>query len=191
MMRGQLNERDCRILLDCGANCSFVSQAFAQQAGLQTGGSCGTVELADGHSTSRPSRITKAATLKVGRHKELVRLTTTPLKPSYDVLLGMPWLQNHDPAISWARNKLLLQCGGRRVIVPVATEAQLEGSCTKKNKSVRGHHPVIQTISAQRFAKEIKCKGTELVLFVIREHRHAANMSAAEAGTGHSDKELA
>lgn len=66
------------------------------------------MELVDGYSISRFFRIIKVVILKVGRYKELVRFTIISLKLSYDVLLGMSWLQNYDFVILWVRNKLLL-----------------------------------------------------------------------------------
>lgn len=124
--------------------------------------------MADGHNSREPSRITRTTTLKIGRHKEPVQLTTAPLKDSYDVLLGLPWLQDHDPAISWSGKELLLRYGGRCIVVPSVKLGELNKEAARSNGSPV-KKPAIQLVSVQKMANELKCKGTEALLYVVRE----------------------
>lgn len=165
---------------------------FARQLGVHTGRSCGIIEMADGHTSKEPSRVTKTATLKIGRHKEPVQLTTAPLKDSYDVLLGIPWLQDHDPAISWSGKELILRCGGRQVVVPAVKIGDQQGK-SKQCEASRARRPAIQLVCVQKMTNELKCKGTEAILYVLRESASTPAMlqnittrtnGIQEAGTG-------
>lgn len=159
---GYVNRHRCRILIDCGANCSFIADTFVQKCGLRRGQRCGTVEMADGHTTSREATLCQPVKLRLKRHVETVQLTVTSLKSGYDVLLGMPWLRSHDPDITWSKDSLVLKCGDQEVLI--RSESKYKRDVCRSSAS---RVPQIQLMNAQKFINESKRKGTELLLFVI------------------------
>lgn len=67
---------------------------------------------------------------------------------------------------------MLLSCGGRRVVVLAVkiVQASKKGR-DLEGKQARARKPKIQTVFAQRFAHEIKSKGSDMVLFVVQERQ--------------------
>src|SRR5215204_5054481 len=57
---------------------------------------------------SPKNRITHVSTttLDLGHHSEAIELFITTLSPKHPVILGIPWLQKHDPFIHWSQNML-------------------------------------------------------------------------------------
>lgn len=41
----------------------------------------------------------------------------TTLDRGYDAILGMPWLEYHNPAVTWKTRELTLVLSGRRVVI--------------------------------------------------------------------------
>jgi len=91
-------------LVDCGATESFVSSSFVAQHRLST--SPLTVprilRVIDGREIES-GLVTHVTTqiMTVGDHSESIYLLICTLR-DYDVVLGTPWLQKHDPSISWS-----------------------------------------------------------------------------------------
>jgi len=91
-------------LIDCGATESFVSSSFASLHHLPT--SPLTVprvrrvidgrEIESGLVTHYTTQV-----MAVDDHFESIRLLVCTLG-DYDVVLGTPWLQKHDPTVSWS-----------------------------------------------------------------------------------------
>lgn len=109
-VEGRINGHRCRILIDCGANCNFMSEEFARHWNLLTNRECGNVEMADGHVTGSQARLCKVVTLQVKQHREQIQLTATSLKNDYDLLLGIPWLKDHDPSVASSGEELVFLC---------------------------------------------------------------------------------
>lgn len=55
--------------------------------------------MANGHTSSKLAQISKVVNLNVGGHRERIQFTITNLKDGHELLLGMPWLQDHNPAV--------------------------------------------------------------------------------------------
>lgn len=159
---------------------NFMSREYVARLGLLSGRRCGHVELADGHRSSRPAELTKPVNLRMGLHRERVQFTATTLKNGYDVLLGIPWLEDHEPAIGWRDRKLYLSCGGKRVVI------QGETLCTVGRNVPK---PVIQMVSLHQILNDYKCKHTEGVLFLIRE-KQAVNVTHEQAPRSQELEEL-
>ena len=96
-----------RVLIDSGASHSFVRKSTTsglndndrQRLMLYQGGDM-TVRLADGSLMKIPRRIFRLRIqfLDFNSSEELIEL---PLSSQYDIILGMPWLERHQPWIDW------------------------------------------------------------------------------------------
>lgn len=139
-----------------------------------SGQTCGRVEMADGHTSKQQAVLSRRLNLRIGGHVERTRFTTTELKSNYDLLLGIPWLMDHDPAVGWADRSLHFGCGGREMVV------RGEQLCTVKEAARR---PSIQMVSLSKVLRDCKKASTEAVLFLIREARESTSRSKA-AGHG-------
>ena len=86
-------------LLDSGASGSgFISPAFAEKCGLALAPSASTVQLADGTIVSAAGQVTIDYTLSPTKGAAIPftsQFTATPLE-SYDIILGVGWLEQHD-----------------------------------------------------------------------------------------------
>ena len=89
------------VLVDCGATGNFVSASFAQERKLavSTGDTAQTVRLADGRQQSAGSVVRQAA-VRIDSYVDRVDLTVTALQ-GYDVVLGMPWLEQYRVLPDW------------------------------------------------------------------------------------------
>ncbi len=83
--------RECRVLLDCGATASFVSESFIAGLSLPTSQLSPpvVVNLADGRAFVAASSV--SLDLTVGTLQFQVDCIPTVLA-HYDVVLGKPWL---------------------------------------------------------------------------------------------------
>ncbi|KAL0162053.1 hypothetical protein M9458_041449, partial [Cirrhinus mrigala] len=96
-----------RALIDSGAAGNFIDKDFVRANRLPVLSCAHPVAVAalDGRplGTGRVSHVTKDLTLRVEPgHQETIRffVITSPQSP---LILGYPWLNRHEPTISWAR----------------------------------------------------------------------------------------
>ena len=93
-----------RVLIDCGATGNFISTAFASRHGLTLAEHSDTVSVADGHS-SASGGILRQASIRVGTYTDQLDLVATVLR-DFDVILGMTWLEEYEPQLSWRGKSL-------------------------------------------------------------------------------------
>ena len=107
-LRGTLCGKPATLLLDCGASGDFVSKQFIAKHALSTLPSCSSraVKLADG-SIHSSAHVLAAAPLTISSLSDTLTLTVLPLA-GYDAILGMPWLQRHNPHIDWQSQAVTL-----------------------------------------------------------------------------------
>lgn len=91
-------------LIDSGASACFINQEIAARYKIPKAkrSKRSTVRMIDGSTVSSGAvtEVTEPLLLKIGGHSEWVVLNFI-LSPSYPVILGMPWLRRHNPAINW------------------------------------------------------------------------------------------
>lgn len=101
-------------MVDSGANANFVSVNFIRQHRLTTSRKTTPYRLnvIDGSPINTESgNITSELLdlpLQIYQHKEIISLDIIPMD-TYDVILGIPWLQQHNPTINWTRRNLSLK----------------------------------------------------------------------------------
>lgn len=115
--------------------------------------------------------LSKHVNLNVAGHRERIQFTITDLKNGHDLLLDMPWLQDHNPAVDWATRQLILTCGGKCFIV--------EGEQLRRLQH-QDKTPKVHIVSAVQFLWDCKSSATEAMLFLIREKRGPATQSAGQ-----------
>ena len=89
------------VLIDCGADGNFVSSDLAARlpSSLRVVPSSHTVTLADGHGKAAGGLVSSVPVV-LGSYADRLDLVVTQLQ-GYDVILGMPWLRQYNPAIDW------------------------------------------------------------------------------------------
>ena len=94
-------------MVDCGGQGSFINNNFSQQYQLPRRPKSFPVSLvlADG-SQSQAGHLTQynPVLLRTAGNEEPLGLDIAPT--SHDIILGMPWLKKHDPAIRFGRQEL-------------------------------------------------------------------------------------
>ena len=93
-------------MVDCGATASFIDSLFAQLHGLKFFllQYPRDLTVADGRTvSSRAITHTVQIFFILGAHTEVLQLFVTTLG-QYPVVLGLPWLQKHDPRICFKHN---------------------------------------------------------------------------------------
>jgi RNase H-like domain found in reverse transcriptase/Reverse transcriptase (RNA-dependent DNA polymerase)/Integrase zinc binding domain len=96
-------------LVDSGCSArAFCDRSFVHKFGIQTTTTPfpRTLLLADGKEASTKVDQYFVAPMAIGNHEELCLFFVTDLLPETPVILGLPWLQQHNPAIDWARLSL-------------------------------------------------------------------------------------
>ena len=110
VLEGTLNAIPCRFLIDSGAAGNLVTSAFLEKNGSRS------------HTVVRVPKQTlvlangKQLTLDTAIHRPAIRLPGSDIEenisqlgifpsmsPSYDVILGLPWLRDRNPLIDWTR----------------------------------------------------------------------------------------
>ena len=95
-------------IADCGATASFIDSSFAQLHGLKFSllQYPRDLTVADGRTISSGAIThTVRIAFALGAHREVFKLFVTRLG-QYPVVLGLPWLQKHDPRICFKHNTI-------------------------------------------------------------------------------------
>ncbi|KAH0375210.1 hypothetical protein KCU92_g10240, partial [Aureobasidium melanogenum] len=99
-------------LIDCGATgFAFIDQAFAHSMNypLQPLSRPQFLTCFDGRETISGTVTHIAhASLSIGPHKENIAMFVTQLH-AFPVILGLPWLERHNPSIDWASGALTIR----------------------------------------------------------------------------------
>jgi hypothetical protein len=94
-------------MIDSGANGCFISERFVQQHGIATRKKKAMYELraVDGSALPDVTRETDTIRLAYQQHLEDTSLDIVEMA-NHDVVLGIPWLEWHNPIIDWERRVL-------------------------------------------------------------------------------------
>lgn len=88
----------------------------------------------------------KASQLRMGAFVEELEMAVSQLSSNHDVILGIPWLERHEPAILWKSRELTLTCCGCRVRIRGEKLRPIAPS---------GASLAVQVISAKRLAQDL------------------------------------
>ena len=98
-------------LIDCGATSCFIDKQLANQLQVPLRNHEHPLELqvVDGRpiQSGPVTQYTAPMKLTLGKHQEDISLNVTSL-PNNPVVLGLPWLEVHNPAIDWPSHRINL-----------------------------------------------------------------------------------
>jgi len=105
-----------KALVDSGAQQNYVSAQAAERAGLTLLPKLVPylLTVANGKPMPGESTVThevRRVPLHIQTHQEVIDLHVIDLA-SKDIILGLPWLQEHNPVIDWKNRKLMFRCCG-------------------------------------------------------------------------------
>jgi hypothetical protein len=108
-LHGRLASQPVVILIDSGSSGNFVSSAFVQKYRQflpmpQTQAEVECITLADGSKQSTQG-VFPAVPMSIASYSHRLDLSSLPLA-GYDVILGMPWLEEHNPHIHWQSKRV-------------------------------------------------------------------------------------
>lgn len=107
-LHARLNDHEILILVDSGSSTSFINKFLADSmSGAKPLPKACRVQVADGASHRCTDFIPQCA-WSSGGHNFHTDLKILPLG-SYDAILGMDWLEHHNPDIDWVAKTLKLQ----------------------------------------------------------------------------------
>ena len=100
---GFIDSHPVVFLIDSGASGNFLSSSFARSHRLRplVSSKSPVVTLADGHQQATGGILSSVQT-RVASFNESLDFTVTDLQ-GFDAILGMPWLQRHNPTIDWRK----------------------------------------------------------------------------------------
>ena len=107
-----LDGRETTGLIDSGATHNFVSEQWVKEAGIpmEPTGKVLTVTLADGRGMTVKEHRIKKVKCTMGEYQWVGSWSVIPMT-SYNVVLGKPWLTNHNPRIDFSTNTLVFGTG--------------------------------------------------------------------------------
>ena len=127
-LRGYFAGREATLLLDSGASSEFIDPEFARRCGLSLAHSGREVKLANGAIVAAQGSVLTDYSLAMNSGAPVTlsaTFTATPLE-GYDAILGVSWLEEHDPAIGWRSRSISLAQpkGPPRLIKPLECLAE-------------------------------------------------------------------
>ena len=155
-------------LVDCGADCNFVSSSFVAEHSLPlvAGGSSDTVTLADG----RPQPATgvlSSVSVRLGDYQDKLDFTATSLR-GYDIILGMPWLVQYNPQVDWrgATVSFVDQHSRRQVLRTLAAGMRSVTSDSSSRPSV-GSPSVLNLVTSKQLSRQLRKGHLEAIGWVF------------------------
>ena len=123
-LKGKINGIDALILIDSGSSADFINEMFVQKHAIPTSSNnnnnnnsisndnskdnCRKIVLANG-SSYMSDKIVESAEVKIGSsYNDNIQFTVFPLS-KYDAILGMPWLEKHNPQINFKNKTVQFQ----------------------------------------------------------------------------------
>ena len=123
-LRGYFAGHEATLLLDSGASSEFIDPEFARRCGLSLSHSGREVKLANGAIVAAQGSVLTDYSLAMASGAPVAlsaTFTATPLE-GYDAILGVSWLEEHDPKIGWRERSIALRQpngGPPRLIKPL------------------------------------------------------------------------
>jgi hypothetical protein len=112
LLKGKINEAPAICLFDTGAESNFLSQHFVERHGLQAllQPSKLSVRYADGHVKAVRGEITLPLRLLADTTPFDIstRFVVADLQRQFDLILGIPFCQKHEPRPDWAEMTIRL-----------------------------------------------------------------------------------
>lgn len=113
---GKLGRCHAKLLVDSGASYNFVAQEFVNKNHLTTMEIAGpTIQVADGTLYGCNHQV--ETTVRIGHYLSKMQAYVLPLKGTYDVILGTPWLAAANPSIDWQQRTMTVLSDGQPLVL--------------------------------------------------------------------------
>ena len=129
ILRGSLAGHPAKFLFDTGADLSFVDETYAKRIGMSAKPDKVAVELGDS-STTQASAVAKRASLAISSLRTKQDLLMLPLNKTFDVVLGLSFMEKHKCVINCAEQRITCVKGRRKhtlLDTPPSTQQQTSG----------------------------------------------------------------
>ena len=123
-IKGTINSYPVCVLIDCGSSGNFICTDFVNQHQLKvkTIKKQQVINLADGHKQYTNLNVPRVK-LNLQSYTDHLTLTVIPLK-GYDVILGMPWLEEHNVVPDWKNKRVTFEHNDRIHHLEMSSEAK-------------------------------------------------------------------
>ena len=163
-----VNGNETHAMIDSGASGSFISADFVRRTGIATRrmkyGGYGLTAV-DGSQLPRVDSETMPLVLAFPGHTETITLDVLPMA-RHDIVLGTPWLEEHNPSMDWRKRVLTFErCGcvtdinpthrqrtmvdERRMICELDHQSQQERRPYRPNSTDTAEQPAGQEVRIQ------------------------------------------
>ena len=100
-------------LIDSGSNGNYIRKSFLNRAGIMASPKKQPygLEAVNGTDINSGGKVTEEISIRLDLTEHSERITLDVIdQMNYELILGMPWLEKHDPVISWKQGKISYQC---------------------------------------------------------------------------------
>ena len=120
-----MNGQIAIFLVDSGSSGDFISQSFIEKFGISSSplSEQQQITLADGTKQSALG-IARATRIQIANYDDCFDLTVLPIS-GYDVILGMPWLEQVNPIIHWREKRIEFNKNGMQHEITPTMAVQL------------------------------------------------------------------
>ena len=122
-IRGHVGKASAVIMVDSGSTGNFIDSDYVKSHELVVWKLSvpKSVRLADG--TTHVCRYYVSVNIRMGKFKHIIQLNVIPLKTA-NVVLGIPWLQQYEPAIDWKSGSVSVNISGDQIALPKYVEKE-------------------------------------------------------------------
>lgn len=157
-----------KVLVDCGSTTNFISKRFVCKYQLSTipAPKSQIVKLADG-SSQITCKLVESFHMYFNNRDVRENLLVLPIE-NFDIILGMPWLQKHNPIIDWSTNTLSFLPTPLQAILAESGITPTSILSNPKSTSISNRPPIeLCSMRAKDVRKAIK-KNEQLFLLFVR-----------------------
>ena len=155
-INGTINSYPGCVLIDCGSSGNFICTDFVNRHGLKTKPirNQQVINLADGHKQYTNVNVPHVK-LNLQSYTDDLTLTAIPLK-GYDVILGMPWLEEHNVVLDWKKKGVMFEHNNKMHNIEMSNNM-------KESKNLR-----INVVKMKKINKMIRKKEVEEIYLIKR-----------------------
>ena len=148
---GKVGHTPAEILVDSGAGDSFISAEYAKKAGIRIEKAPGVqVTLPDGELSPVVGKC--QVRVRIQAYQCLVTFLVTPLADHFDMILGEPWLLQHQAYLDYGSLCCVLRKGRKRITL----------SCSKPDKKLHAKPAAASLFLSAMQARRAVRKGAEV-----------------------------
>ncbi len=174
-LKGKFNGVKSNILIDSGSSGNFISKLFVKTGKWRRNywnlRESKKIRLANGSVESVNSFVD--GNLVINSHQESLQLTVIELD-GYDIILGMPWLAEHNPEVDWQRGIATVvdpKNNHRHILHSIESPVsdRSEPDISSEPEASAASITVISALQAKRLLRK-KDPETQCYVAIVRSH---------------------